>query len=154
MTCPYCNATENKVIDSRISKEKNAIRRRRQCFTCLQRFTTYEYVDKIQLMIIKKDGRREPFNRNKIINGILKACKKRSISRETIEKIAEEIEKEIEKKDKKEISSKKIGGLVINALQKLDEIACVRFASVYRQFKNINEFMDEIKTLGENNKEE
>ena len=147
MKCPYCNDPDNKVIDSRETSEGVAIRRRRECLKCDKRFTTYEYVEKTALMVIKKDGRREPFNRRKILNGLTKACEKRSISTEKLEIIINEIEAEVQKKFDQEVQSHYIGELVINKLAKLDDVAYVRFASVYRQFKDINQFMRELREV-------
>lgn len=145
MRCPFCNSNENKVTDSRETSEGTAIRRRRECIDCNKRFTTYEYVEKTPLMVVKKDGRREPFNHQKILTGLLKACEKRSISVEALEKIANEIEGELQKKFEQELKSHCIGELVMEKLAAVDDVAYVRFASVYRQFKDINQFMRELK---------
>ena len=145
MKCPFCNSNENKVTDSRETSEGTAIRRRRECIDCGKRFTTYEYVEKTPLMVIKKDGRREPFNHQKILNGLLKACEKRPISIEVLEKIANEVEGELQKKFEQELESPCIGEVVMEKLAQLDDVAYVRFASVYRQFKDINQFMRELK---------
>ncbi len=145
MKCPFCNSNENKVTDSRETAEATAIRRRRECVDCGKRFTTYEYVEKTPLMVIKKDGRREPFNHQKILNGLLKACEKRPISIEVLEKIANEVEGDLQKKFEQESESSCIGELVMERLAQLDDVAYVRFASVYRQFKDINQFMRELK---------
>jgi len=152
MKCPFCADTENKVIDSRLSKEGYVIRRRRECLACNRRFTTYERIEEIPLMIIKKDGRREEFNRDKIRIGITKACEKRSVSMNSIEDFLDEIEQELRETGKKEISSSIVGELVINRLHDLDEIAYVRFASVYREFKDVNEFVQELKLMLENHR--
>jgi len=147
--CPFCGNLEDKVIDSRTSREGNAIRRRRECLKCAKRFTSYERVDDIVPLVVKKDGRREQFEREKIIIGLKKACEKRPISVETLEGITDAIEKKLIGLGVKEISSKKIGEEVVNALRDLDKVAYVRFASVYREFKDINEFMNEVKALFE-----
>lgn len=138
---------EDKVVDSRSTKEGEAIRRRRECLKCGKRFTTYEYIEKAPLMVIKHDGRREPYSRDKLINGLLKACEKRPISRDQLEALIDDIENVSFSKFKHEISSVDIGNQVIDRLQQLDEVAYVRFASVYRRFRDINEFMAEIKGI-------
>ena len=152
MKCPFCTDTENKVIDSRLSKEGYVIRRRRECLACNRRFTTYERIEEIPLMIIKKDGRREEFNRDKIRSGITKACEKRNVSMNSIEDFLDELEQELRETGKKEISSAVVGERVINRLHDLDEIAYVRFASVYREFKDVNDFVQELKLMLENNR--
>lgn len=152
MKCPFCADTENKVIDSRLSKEGYVIRRRRECLACKRRFTTYERIEEIPLMIIKKDGRREEFNRDKIRSGITKACEKRNVSMNSIEDFLDELEQELRETGKKEISSAVVGERVINRLHDLDEIAYVRFASVYREFKDVNDFVQELKLMLENNR--
>jgi transcriptional repressor NrdR len=152
MKCPFCADTENKVIDSRLSKEGYVIRRRRECLACNRRFTTYERIEEIPLMIIKKDGRREEFNRDKIRSGITKACEKRNVSMNSIEDFLDELEQELRETGKKEISSAVVGERVINRLHDLDEIAYVRFASVYREFKDVNDFVQELKLMLENNR--
>ncbi len=152
MKCPFCADTENKVIDSRLSKEGYVIRRRRECLACSRRFTTYERIEEIPLMIIKKDGRREEFNRDKIRTGITKACEKRNVSMNSIEDFLDELEQELRETGKKEISSAVVGERVINRLHDLDEIAYVRFASVYREFKDVNDFVKELKLMLENNR--
>ena len=152
MKCPFCADTENKVIDSRLSKEGYVIRRRRECLACNRRFTTYERIEEIPLMIIKKDGRREEFNRDKIRTGITKACEKRNVSMNSIEDFLDELEQELRETGKKEISSSIVGERVINRLHDLDEIAYVRFASVYREFKDVNDFVQELKLMLENNR--
>lgn len=135
------------VVDSRALSNDSIIRRRRECIKCHRRFTTYERIEEITLKVIKKDGRREDYDRQKLTNGILKACEKRPISMEQIEKLVQDIEKQIEKEGAREVRSKKIGELVMKRLQKIDEVAYVRFASVYRQFKDISQFMHEVKGL-------
>lgn len=147
MKCPFCQKGQNKVVDSRLSQNGRAIRRRRECLRCKKRFTTYEYIEETPLMVIKKDGRREPFDRNKLLAGIVKACEKRPISMERLEKLVNSIEQNIQKDFQREVRSKAIGELVMKKLYDLDEVAYVRFASVYRQFKDVNQFMKEIKHL-------
>ena len=147
MKCPFCLHDEDKVIDSRSSNEGKSVRRRRECIKCKKRFTTYEYVEEVPLMVIKKDGRRESFDRNKIISGILKACEKRPVSMEKVETVVDRVEKELQKSFDKEVKAQVVGELVMEYLHKLDEVAYVRFASVYRQFKDINQFMKELKDL-------
>ena len=147
MKCPFCGFTEDKVIDSRPTEENEAIRRRRECNACKKRFTTYEKIEKIPVMVIKKDKTVEAFDRNKLINGMLKACEKRPVNIVKIEKIANEIESKIHNSLKSEVSSTDIGEMVMEKLKDLDEVAYVRFASVYRQFKDVNTFMEEIKNL-------
>lgn len=147
MRCTFCHHKETKVIDSRLSNEGQSIRRRRECLKCKRRFTTYEYVEEIPLMVVKKDGRREAFDRKKIIAGILKACEKRPISMEKVEELVVNIERALQKKFDKEVHSRNIGELVMERLADLDEVAYVRFASVYRQFKDVNQFMRELKGI-------
>ena len=147
MKCPFCLHEDDKVIDSRSSNEGKSVRRRRECLKCKKRFTTYEYVEEVPLMVIKKDGRREGFDRNKIISGILKACEKRPVSVEKVEALVDRVEKELQKSFDKEVKVQVVGELVMDSLHKLDEVAYVRFASVYRQFKDINQFMKELKDL-------
>lgn len=147
MNCPFCQHADSSVIDSRLSKEGAIIRRRRECDACKKRFTTYERVDELLPLIIKKDGRREPYDRKKMALGIQKACEKRPVSAETIEEVIDRIEREIQELGEKEIPSKEIGERIMKELHRLDQVAYVRFASVYRQFKDINEFMDELKGL-------
>jgi transcriptional repressor NrdR len=147
MKCPFCGNAENKVIDSRISKDGKAIRRRRECLGCSRRFTTYEFVEDIMPMVVKKDGRREPFDRMKIRSGVMTACEKRPISMESMEKIVEDVEQACQEFQAKEISSSVIGEKVMTELKALDGVAYVRFASVYRQFRDVGEFMSELKDL-------
>jgi transcriptional repressor NrdR len=147
MKCPFCGYKEDKVVDSRATAEESAIRRRRECLKCGKRYTTYEYVDEVSLMVIKKDGRREPFDRKKILSGIMKACEKRPISIDKMEEIVTQIERAIQKKSDREVSSSRIGELVMEKLKVLDEVAYVRFASVYRQFKDVGQFMEELKDM-------
>jgi len=145
--CPFCSHTEDKVVDSRMAKEGEAIRRRRECLGCKRRFTTYERVDEVLPMIIKKDGRREPFDRAKVLAGLRKACEKRPISIATLEVIADKIEKRIQERGETEVQCRAVGEEVMNALHQLDQVAYVRFASVYREFKDVEQFMDEVKLL-------
>ncbi|MBU0694606.1 MAG: transcriptional regulator NrdR [Candidatus Omnitrophica bacterium] len=147
MKCPFCNHNEDKVVDSRETSEGSTVRRRRECLNCGKRFTTYECVEKTPLMVIKKDGRRESFNRGKMLNGLLRACQKRPISMEKLEKLVAEVEVEIQKKFEQEAQSRHIGELVVEKLAKLDDVAYVRFASVYHQFKDINQFMRELREI-------
>ena len=149
MKCPFCGNLEDKVIDSRTSREGNAIRRRRECLKCGKRFTSYERVEDIIPMVVKKDGRREPFERSKVLTGLKKACEKRPIGMETLEGITDSIEKKLIGLGVKEIKSTWVGEEVMSALRELDKVAYVRFASVYRQFKDINDLMNEVKTLFE-----
>jgi len=147
MKCPFCANGENRVIDSRISKDGSAIRRRRECIACSKRFTTYEFVEEVLPMVVKKDGRREPFDRSKIRTGILKACEKRPISVERIETVVENIERACQDLQGKEISTTVIGEKIMQELQGLDAVAYVRFASVYREFRDVGDFMEELKDL-------
>lgn len=145
--CPYCGYSESKVVDSRSTEDNMAIRRRRECLKCNKRYTTYEKIENIPILVIKKNMNREYFDRNKIINGLIKACQKRPVSRKEIENVAYKIEKRISNNMTTEISSKDIGEMIMESLKDLDEISYVRFASVYRQFKDVNTFMEEIKNL-------
>ena len=147
MKCPYCTEIDNKVIDSRLSKDGRTIRRRRECIKCGHRFTTYEKLEDVLPMVVKKDGRREPFNREKITEGIQKACQKRPISMTKIEEFVDSLELYFQELGKKEVESEEIGEKVIGALKEWDGVAYVRFASVYRQFKDINEFMEELEEV-------
>lgn len=147
MKCPFCGHLEDKVVDSRSSKEGDAIRRRRECLKCEARFTTYERVEEVLPLVIKKDGRREPFDRQKILQGLLKACEKRPVGIVALEDVVSKIEKKLQESGEKEIPSSAIGEEVMHALHKLDQVAYVRFASVYREFKDINEFMEELREL-------
>ena len=147
MKCPYCGYSESKVVDSRPTDEEAAIRRRRECERCAKRFTTYEKIEEMPLIIVKKDGSREVYQRSKMMNGLLRACEKRPISISQIEELADDIEKELYNSMEKEIPSKKIGELVMSRLKKIDDVAYVRFASVYRQFKDINTFLEELNKL-------
>lgn len=143
MKCPFCSLLENRVIDSRLSRDQNVIRRRRECLGCGKRFTTYERIEEVLPLVIKRDGRREPFDRSKIIAGMKRACEKRPISINTIERAVEKIEQSFQDKGEKEIPSEKIGERVMAELHEMDEVAYVRFASVYRHFKDATDFMAE-----------
>jgi transcriptional repressor NrdR len=147
MRCPFCKKTENKVIDSRLSHEGHAIRRRRECLDCSRRFTTYERVEEVLPLVVKKDGRREPFDREKVLAGLKKAVQKRAVSAEQLEQIVLSIEATLQELGEKEISSAAIGEQVMHALQKVDDVAYVRFASVYRSFRDVKEFMEELQDL-------
>jgi transcriptional repressor NrdR len=143
--CPFCANGENRVIDSRISKDGSAIRRRRECLACEKRFTTYEFVEEVLPVVVKKDGRREPFDRSKMMAGIKKACEKRPISMDAIEVMVENVEQACQEYQGKEIPSSTVGEKVMKELQRLDGVAYVRFASVYRQFRDVGDFMEELK---------
>ncbi|MEE9419653.1 MAG: transcriptional regulator NrdR [Desulfatiglandaceae bacterium] len=147
MKCPYCAKIDNKVIDSRLSKDGRSIRRRRECLGCGRRFTTYEKLEDILPMVVKKDGRREAFNREKITSGIRKACQKRPISMTRIEEFVDSLEAHFQELGAREVDSSEVGEKVINILREWDEVAYVRFASVYRQFRDINEFMAELEEI-------
>jgi transcriptional repressor NrdR len=147
VNCPYCGFKEDKVVDSRATAENSAIRRRRECLKCGQRFTTYEYIEDVSLMVIKRDGRRQAFDRKKILTGIMKACEKRPISVDKMEEIATSIERAVQKKSDREVSSRFIGELVMERLKLIDDVAYVRFASVYRQFQDVSEFMKALSEI-------
>jgi len=147
MKCPFCGADEDRVIDSRVSRDGYEVRRRRVCIKCGRRFTTYERVAEELPFVIKRDGRREPFSREKILNGVRKACEKRPISIDALEKLVDRVESWVLEQGRKEISSLEIGERVMEELRKLDEVAYVRFASVYRQFKDVNQFFEELKMI-------
>ena len=149
MKCPYCGDMENKVIDSRMTKGGNTVRRRRECIDCNRRFTTYERVEQLPLVLIKKDGRREPFDRAKVLVGMQKACEKRNISINTLEEFVDELERELQEMGEKELPSSVVGEKIMTKLHGLDDVAYVRFASVYREFKDINDFMSQLKELFE-----
>jgi len=151
--CPFCDEVEDKVVDSRMAKEGELIRRRRECLGCKRRFTTYERVDEILPVVVKKDGRRETFDRAKILSGLKKACEKRPISTVTIEAVADRIEKRIQEMGETEIESRIVGEELMKELHQLDQVAYVRFASVYREFKDIDQFMDELRTLAQQRRE-
>ena len=147
MKCPYCGFEESKVIDSRPTDEGERIRRRRECLNCQKRFTTYEIIESLPIIVIKKDKTREQFSREKLLNGLVRACEKRPVSLDTMENIVDEIEASISNSLDREVSTKRIGELVMDKLKAVDEVAYVRFASVYRQFKDINTFMEELNNL-------
>jgi transcriptional repressor NrdR len=147
MRCPFCGHQEDKVVDSRSSKEGRAIRRRRECLKCEKRYTTYEYIENVALSVVKRDGRIEEYDRQKLRQGIITACKKRPISMKKIDSIVDKIENEIQNLSQTEVKSSVIGELVMNELEELDEVAYVRFASVYRQFKSKDEFLKELKDM-------
>ena len=147
MKCPFCSFEESKVIDSRPTDEGQRIRRRRECFSCGKRFTTYEIIESLPIIVIKKDKSRETFNRDKLMTGLLRACEKRPVSIDTLDNMIDEIETTLQNSLDREVSSEKIGQLVMEKLKKIDEVAYVRFASVYRQFKDINTFMRELNKL-------
>ena len=149
MKCPFCGYTESKVIDSRPAEEGASIRRRRECLACQRRFTTYEVLERLPLVVVKSDGSRQTFDKNKLIGSMLKACEKRSVALGDLEKIADEIEQELQNELEREIPTSEIGEMVMRRLQNLDQVAYVRFASVYRQFKDINTFMEELTRLME-----
>ncbi len=147
MRCSFCGYKEDKVVDSRSIQEDRAIRRRRECLKCGKRFTTYEYIEEPSLMVIKKDGRRQPFDRKKILSGIIKACEKRPVSMDKMEDIVIQVERVLQKKPAREVDSTRIGELVMERLKGLDDVAYVRFASVYRQFRDVEQFMLELKDM-------
>jgi transcriptional repressor NrdR len=145
--CPYCGYREDKVVDSRATSEESAVRRRRECLKCGKRFTTYEYVEEVSLMVIKKDGRREPFDRKKILAGIMKACEKRPVNIEKMGEVVTQIERAVQKKSDREVASSRLGELLMEKLKCIDDVAYVRFASVYRQFRDVGQFMEELKGI-------
>ena len=147
MKCPFCGYTESKVIDSRPAEEGATIRRRRECLACQKRFTTYEIIERLPLVVVKRDGSRQTFDRVKLINGMVRACEKRPVSLAQLEKIADEIEQELQSALEREISTVDIGEMVMRRIKEVDEVAYVRFASVYRSFKDINTFMEELTKL-------
>ena len=147
MNCPFCGYQESKVVDSRPTDEGASIRRRRECLSCQKRFTTYETIESLPLVVIKKDGSRQTFDKNKMLNGLLRACEKRPVSFQDIEKLVLEIEQNLQGSLDREVSSEQIGAMVMDKLKALDEVSYVRFASVYRQFKDINTFMSELNKL-------
>jgi len=147
LKCPFCSHQESKVVDSRPTDEGQAVRRRRECMLCAKRFTTYEKIDEIPLIVVKKNGNREPYDKNKILNGVIKSCEKRPVSLQDIEKLVDGIERQLYNTMEREITTELIGNLVIDKIKELDEVAYVRFASVYREFKDINTFMDEVKKI-------
>ena len=147
MKCPFCGTNDSKVIDSRPAEEGTTIRRRRECLSCKKRFTTYEVIERMPLVVVKRDGSRQSFDKVKLINGMVRACEKRPVTLSQLEAIAESIEQELQSGGEREISSADIGEMVMVRLKDVDEVAYVRFASVYRSFKDINSFMDELKQL-------
>lgn len=147
MKCPYCNYTDSKVVDSRPTDEGNSIRRRRECLKCAKRFTTYETVERVPLVLIKRDGTREPYSRQKLLAGIMKACEKRPVPQIQLEQLVDKVEQKLFGILECEIDSKSVGEMVMEGLKDIDEVAYVRFASVYRQFKDLNTFMRELSTL-------
>ena len=147
MRCPYCSYSESKVIDSGPAEEGTTIRRRRECLSCGKRFTTYEIMERLPLLVIKRDGSRQSFDRMKVIGGMVKACEKRPVPVDQIERVADEIEQELQSSLEREVSSAQIGEMIMDRLKDLDQVAYVRFASVYRQFKDINTFLDELNKL-------
>lgn len=147
MKCPYCGQLESKVVDSRPADDGESIRRRRECLACKKRFTTYETVETLPLIVIKKDGSRQSFEKNKVLTGIIRACTQRPVSMETMMRIADEVEQELQNSMSREISANRIGELVMDKLKTVDEVSYVRFASVYRQFKDIDSFMEELNKL-------
>lgn len=150
MKCPFCNHPDSKVVDSRPTDEGISIRRRRECLHCLKRFTTYETVERLPLMLVKRDGTREPYNRNKLLSGVMKACEKRPVPQACLEQIIDTVEQKLFGTLESEISSQEIGEMVMEELKNVDEVAYVRFASVYRQFKDINTFLKELNSLLKN----
>ena len=153
MKCPYCGFKESKVVDSRPAEEGSSIRRRRECLSCAKRFTTYEVIENVPIVVIKKDKSRETFDRNKLLNGLLRACEKRPVSMDTLERIVDEIENLLQNSLDREVSSQRIGTYAMEKLKNVDEVAYVRFASVYRQFKDINSFMEELSKIINSKKE-
>jgi len=147
MKCPFCGYAESKVVDSRPAEEGATIRRRRECLGCQKRFTTYEIMERLPLVVVKKDGSRQTFDKQKLINGMLRACEKRPVPLADLQAVAEEIEQELQNSLEREIKSTEVGEMVMSGLKSLDEVAYVRFASVYRQFRDINTFMDELNKL-------
>ncbi len=147
MKCPTCSYNETKVVDSRLNTDGTSVRRRRECLKCEKRFTTYEYVEQVPLMVVKRDGRRQPFDRKKIVAGLVKACEKRPVSIDKMEEVTNEIERRIQKNYDREVNTQDIGELIMEKLLALDDVAYVRFASVYRQFRDVNQFMNELKTM-------
>ena len=152
MKCPFCNYPDSKVVDSRPTDEGTSIRRRRECLHCLKRFTTYETIEHLPLMLVKRDGTREPYDRNKLLSGVMKACEKRPVPQARLEQLVDTVEQKLFGTLETEISSQKIGEMVMQELKNVDEVAYVRFASVYRQFKDINTFLEELNSLLQNKK--
>ena len=147
MRCPFCGHTEDRVVDSRVGRDGEFIRRRRECLKCHRRYTTYEYIEDVLPHVVKRDGRREPFDRQKLRGSLLKACEKRSIAIQAVDNVVGDLEAKLHERAEKEISSQELGDMVMEQLQRLDQVAYVRFASVYRQFNDVTQFMDEVKGL-------
>jgi transcriptional repressor NrdR len=147
MKCPFCGHEEDKVVDSRASSDGRSIRRRRECLKCAKRFTTYEHLEEQPLMVVKKDGRREPFDRHKLLAGLVKACEKRPVGMEALERLVDELEQELSQQFEREVPSRDVGERVMKRLHALDPVAYVRFASVYREFKDVEQFLRELKDL-------
>ncbi len=147
MRCPYCGSTDDRVVDSREAREGSEVRRRRECAACHRRFTSYERVDELPATVVKRDGRREAFDRDKLLNGLLTACEKRQVPRSELVEIVDSVEAELAAREVREMSTEEIGNLVIDQLRRLDQVAYVRFASVYRRFEDVNQFMDELRRL-------
>jgi transcriptional repressor NrdR len=145
--CPACGHEEDRVVDSRATKENSAVRRRRECLKCGHRFTTYEYIEHTPVMVVKKDGKREHYSREKVLNGLLRACEKRPVSMETLEKLVDEVERAVSNRVRDEIPTKEIGKEIMKRLAAIDQVAYVRFASVYREFKDVSQFMSELRNL-------
>lgn len=154
MKCPYCGSLNNRVINSRLTTDESSIRRRRECEDCRERFTTFEYVEKTPLILVKRDGTRQTFNREKILQGLLRACEKRPVAYDRLETMVSEIERELEAGAEKEVSSLRIGEMILQRLRSIDEVAYVRFASVYRQFRDVSEFSEEVQGLLRGEKKE
>jgi len=154
MRCPYCGWSDSKVIDSRPAEDGEKIRRRRECIKCHKRFTTYESIEKLPIVVVKKDNSRELFDKQKIVNGLIRACEKRPVPLSRMNDIADQVESELQNSYEKEVSSRRIGELVMDKLKDIDEVAYVRFASVYRQFRDINSFMDELSSLIDKKKDQ
>jgi transcriptional repressor NrdR len=147
MRCPYCGAGDDRVVDSRESREGAVIRRRRECNACSRRFTSYETVEEIPLLVVKKDGRREPFDRNKLLRGLMKACQKRPVETRTLEDVCDALEAELSAREPREMTTVELGAHIMEKLKELDQVAYVRFASVYRRFEDLGDFVDELKAL-------
>jgi transcriptional repressor NrdR len=147
MRCPYCGEGDDRVVDSRESREGAVIRRRRECNACQRRFTSYETVEEIPLLVVKKDGRREPFDRNKLLRGLMKACEKRPVETKTLEEICDAVESELSAREPREMTTVELGASIMEKLKELDQVAYVRFASVYRRFEDLGDFVDELKAL-------
>jgi transcriptional repressor NrdR len=147
MRCPYCGEGDDRVVDSRESREGAVIRRRRECNACQRRFTSYETVEEIPLLVVKKDGRREPFDRNKLLRGLMKACEKRPVETKTLEEICDAVESELSAREPREMTTLELGASIMEKLKDLDQVAYVRFASVYRRFEDLGDFVDELKAL-------